>query len=380
MFLNRGLKLIIRGGREVKIGISTIIDFNNYGNRLQNYASQQVIKSFGLVPETLPKVVSNKIKDKVSSLFFLPFVFLYDKSSKKDIVKLNQKLREKKFRDFTNTYINSSKNYVESYEGLKRIAINCDLVITGSDQVWNYNFRPNLDIDFLLFVSKEKRISYAASFGVSEIPIEYQKKYIRYLNNMNYLSVREHAGQRIIKDLTGREAEVLIDPTMMLNKDEWLQIASKPKCAPNKKYLLTYVLGNQTEEFKDFVTQLAKERDLEVLNLLNPHDKDIHCVDPSEFVYLINHADVMITDSFHGAVFSILMETPFVIFERQDSHVSMNSRIDTLVSTFKMESRLSSHIKTVEDVYNINFNHVDEILKYEREKAIRYLKNAFSIE
>ena len=116
-----------------------------------------------------------------------------------------------------------------------------------------------------------------------------------------------------------------------------------------------------------------------LLNLLNPSNKDIHCVDPGEFVYLINEADVMITDSFHGAVFSILMETPFVIFERQDKEVSMNSRIDTLVSTFKMESRLSTHIKSIDDVYNIDFSHIDRILEHEREKAINYLKNAFSM-
>ena len=166
---------------------------------------------------------------------------------------------------------------------------------------------------------------------------------------------------------------------MMLNKGRWLQVASKPKCMPNKKYLLTYVLGNQTEEFKAFISKLAKEKNLEILNLLNPSNKDIHCVDPGEFVYLINEADVMITDSFHGAVFSILMQTPFVIFERQDDHVSMNSRIETLVSTFNMESRLSTHIKSIDDVYNIDFSHIDGILKHEREKAINYLKNAFSI-
>lgn len=364
----------------MKIGISTIIDFDNYGNRLQNYASQQVIKSLGLESETLPKVISFGIKRKFKELVFSLLVYFYDKSSKQDIAKLNQKLREKKFRDFTSRYISASKHYVESYDALKTLESDCNFVVTGSDQVWNYNFRPNLAIDFLQFVSKEKRISYAASFGVSEIPEEHQEKYIRYLNDMNCLSVREHAGQGIIKDLTGKEAEVLIDPTMMLNKAEWLQIASKPKCTPQKKYLLTYVLGNQTEEFKTFVTQLAKEKDLEVLNLLNPYDKDIHCVDPGEFVYLINHADVMITDSFHGAVFSILMETPFVIFERQDECVSMNSRIETLVTTFKMQSRLSSHIKSVEDVYNIDFSYIDEILKRERDKAIIYLKKAFSME
>lgn len=362
----------------MKIGISTIIDFDNYGNRLQNYASQQVIKSFNIDVETLPKVryfsYKNKLKGLIKKLFPKSLC-----SKKEDIVLENQSLRIERFKIFTQKNINMSTTYVTDYRALKKFSNKFDFIVTGSDQVWNYNFRPNLAIDFLQFVPKGKRVSYAASFGVSEIPQQHQEKYIQYLNEMNHLSVREHAGQKIIKDLTGRDSEVLIDPTMMLNKNEWLQVASKPKCMPNKKYLLTYVLGNQTEEFKDFVNQLAKEKGLEVLNLLNPYDKDIHCVDPGEFIYLINHADVMITDSFHGAVFSILMETPFVIFERQDAHVSMNSRIDTLVTTFKMESRLSRHIKSVDDVYSINFSHIDEILKDEREKAICYLKNAFSM-
>lgn len=364
----------------MKVGISTIIDFDNYGNRLQNYASQQVIKSLGVESETLPRVIFCGIKWQLKKLVFPPLVYLYDKSSKKDIAKLNQKLREKRFMDFTNRYINSSKQFIGSYEELKLLSSKYNFVITGSDQVWNYNFRPNLDIDFLQFVNQSQRIAYAPSFGVSSIPKEHVNQYTDYLNDMNFLSVREHAGQKIIKDLTGRDAEVLVDPTMMLSKDEWLNITKKPKCTPNKKFLLTYVLGNQTENFKSFIEKLAKEKDLEILNLLNPNDKYIHSVDPSEFIYLINNADVMVTDSFHGAVFSILMQTPFVIFERQDSNISMNSRIETLVSTFNMESRLSRNIHSVDDVFNISFEHIDGILEYERNKAIQYLKQAFEIE
>ena len=119
----------------MKIGIVTIIDFDNYGNRLQNYATQQVIKSLGLESETLPKVISDTIKEKVSKLIFPPLVFLYEKSGQKDIAKLNQKLRIKRFIEFTDRYINSSQHCVKSYEELKLIASNFDYIITGSDQV-----------------------------------------------------------------------------------------------------------------------------------------------------------------------------------------------------------------------------------------------------
>lgn len=361
----------------MKIGISTIIDNNNYGNRLQNYASQQVLLNMGLQPITVDVIFQNK------------YIF-YSKSFIKNCISGIQRIlnlkneriksqRLRKFKIFTNKFVPNKRMFISNLKNSRSNLKDFDYFITGSDQVWNYNFRPNLDIDFLKFVDKNKRIAYASSFGVSEIPNQYKKQYAEYLNEMNHLSVREHAGQRIIKDLTGRDSEVLIDPTMMLDKIEWLKVTSKPRCMPKKKYLLTYVLGNQTEEFKEFIFKLAKEKNLEILNLLDPLNKDIHCVDPGEFVYLINEADVMITDSFHGAVFSILMETPFVIFERQDKEVSMNSRIDTLVSTFNMESRLSTHIKSIDDVYNIDFSHIDGILKHEREKAINYLKNAFSM-
>lgn len=364
----------------MKIAISTIIDYNNYGNRLQNFASQEVLKLLGYEVETLPQIANYNIRGKIFNRGLSCLVSLNEKIPLINNEKFNQYLREKKFKKFTKKYISMYKEAVCSYHDLGKLSNRYDYIITGSDQVWNYNFRYNLDIDFLQFIESSKRIAYAPSFGISSIPQEYMNKYIHYLNGMKCLSVREHAGQKIIKDLTGREAEVLVDPTMMLTKEEWLNIATKPKCTPNKKFLLTYVLGNQTEDFNLFIEKLAKEKDLDVLNLLDPNDKYIHCVDPGEFIYLINNADVMVTDSFHGAVFSILMQTPFVIFERQDSNISMNSRIETLVSTFNMGSRLSRNINSVDDIFNITFEHVDDILEYERNKAIQYLKRAFEIE
>lgn len=373
----------------MKIGIVTVTGYFNYGNRLQNFAVQKVMKSLELTPETIEVINTLSKKEKIKQTVLLGISLLFsekvvdkynaNKIIKKIYIKKIDRVRERRIYDW------SKKNIVNSK--LKIIDINIpiqldksfDYFVTGSDQVWNPHHIIHHQNYFLNFTKKEKRIAYAASFGINAIPAKYKEDYTKYLNEMNYLSVREDAGQKIIKDLTGRNSEVLIDPTMMLDKAEWLKVSSKPKCMPKKKYLLTYVLGNQTEEFKEFIFKLAKEKNLEILNLLNPSNKDIHCVDPGEFVYLINEADVMITDSFHGAVFSILMETPFVIFERQDKEVSMNSRIDTLVSTFKMESRLSTHIKSIDDVYNIDFSHIDRILEHEREKAINYLKNAFSM-
>lgn len=362
-----------------KIGIITIVDKLNYGNRLQNFAVQHTINKLGYSAETLDNNVYYKRDSSLKFLLKKIICLLYLNSPINGNKMLNNLSKYIKFSNFNFKYINWSSVIIDKNDLNPTYFKEFDCFIIGSDQIWNPYTPFSADISFAAFANSKKRIAFSPSFGCSEIPVKDKEKYTHYLNQIDCLSVREYAGQQIIKDLTGRSAEVLIDPTLMLSKQEWLEIASKPAFISKKKYLLTYVLGNETEEFKKFVKQVAKEKNLQILNLLDPLDKNIHCVDPSEFIYLINNADVMVTDSFHGAVFSIIMKTPFVIFERQDSHVSMNSRIDTLVSTFNMESRLSTHIKSIDDVYNIDFSHIDGILKHEREKAINYLKKAFSM-
>lgn len=379
----------------MKIAVITLTSYDNYGNRLQNFAVQQILKSLGADVETIEvkyidsvkltirmkKVLLYCVSALVSNKFIEKYVPINFK--KKLIFVKNKKLnnyREKQIYNWSNKHIKNSLYKIINNKVCGKLNNEFDFFVTGSDQVWNPYYFTNMEPYFLNFVDLEKRISYAASFGVNDIPKERVSEYKKLLKSMKYISVREEAGKSIVENLTDKEATVVVDPTMLLGKDEWIEVTSKPSCMPDKKYILTYFLGEKNEEYNKFIESLVGEKSLEVIDILDITNKDIYCVDPGEFVYLINHADVMITDSFHGAVFSILMETPFVIFERQDECVSMNSRIETLVTTFKMESRLSSHIKSVEDVYNIDFNHIDEILKYEREKAIRYLKNAFSIE
>lgn len=363
-----------------KIGIITIVDKLNYGNRLQNFAVQHTINKLGYSAETLDSNIYYNRESSLKILLKKMICLLYLNLPIRNNKTLNKLSKYVKFSDFNLKHINWSSVFIDKNDLNPTYFKEFDYFIIGSDQVWNPYSPFSGDISFATFATTSKRIAFAPSFGISNLSAEDKEKYTHYLNQIDYLSVREYAGQQIIKDLTGRSAEVLIDPTLMLSKQEWLEIASKPAFISKKKYLLTYVLGNQTEEFKKFVNQVAKEKNLQILNLLDPLDKNIYCVDPSEFVYLINNADVMVTDSFHGAVFSIIMKTPFVIFERQDSHVSMNSRIETLVSTFKMASRLSCNINSVDDVFNINFEHIDGILEYERNKAIQYLKQAFEIE
>ncbi|WP_079525405.1 polysaccharide pyruvyl transferase family protein [Solibacillus isronensis] len=378
-----------------KIGILTINDYNNYGNRLQNYASQEVLKSFGYSVETivntsnikeneknkLSKAVSkiSIIKNKSFNEFFMHLNKSVNLKIKSTFYKRIYLGRLKAFKGFTKSYIKETDFKIFEDNVPVDLANEYDYFITGSDQVWNPNFRKGSSIDFLTFAPKEKRIAYAPSFGISEIPADYVRNYKIWLSEMEHVSVREVAGAKIIKDLTGRDAAVLVDPTLMLTEEKWLSVSKIPTNKP-KKYLLTYFLGGISKDKKKIILEIAKKNDLEIVNLGQLSNQVAYQAGPGEFINYINSANVFLTDSFHGCVFSILFNTPFIVFDRDGKLPSMNSRIDTLLSTFKLESRLAKNIKTNEQIFEVDYSHVGPILEAERNKAMNYLKTALSVD
>lgn len=366
----------------MKVAILTITNGENYGNRLQNYSVQKVIKSLDLEVETIPNITNqnyinnNSIKQKIKRFLVYNYMNLKGLNS----YKFNNMLRYVKFKNFTNKYINQSEFYISDKSIPNDINKKYDFFICGSDQIWNPEFYFNSEIDFLTFAKKGKRIAYSPSFGISELPKDCKKNYKEWLSGMDYLSVREEAGARIIKELTGKEAQVLLDPTLMLSKNEWLMISNKPKIKKifKNKFILTYFLGDRNSDIDNRINDIAKENNLEIINLLDINDKYIYSVDPSEFIWLIDNCSLMCTDSFHGTVFSLIMKKPFIVFERIGKETSMNSRLETLLNLFKMKNRISKNIKNTE-VFNINFDHVDNIINEERKKTLKYLKKALNI-
>lgn len=382
-----------------KIGIITINDYKNYGNRLQNYATQEVLKSLGCKVET---IVNNPLKKRnIADKFDKARKMSLGELAKKVLQKLRQKLyknnksdeekeievrnktrnesRIKSFRQFTNENISES-SYVISPDNIpSEIGEQYSGFVVGSDQVWNPNFRGGSPIDFLTFAPEYKRFAYSASFGISKLPDKYIDDYRRWLTEMAHISVREDAGAKIVKELTGRYVQVLVDPTLMLNKSQWLSVAKPAKDKPKKQYLLTYFLGDESLESKERINLIAIENKLEIVNMADIDDESRYTADPSEFLDYINSSEIFLTDSFHGAVFSILFEKPFIIFDRVSKIPSMNSRIDTLLTKFDLLDRKSDEIIDNKDVFNIDYSHVPSILAAEREKALDFLKRALEI-
>lgn len=375
-----------------KIGIITINDYKNYGNRLQNYATQEVLKSLGCEAETIvntinkiqhatkliPSVRMNSLEERTRIIFQNIRRKLY-KTTEERKIKIMNAAKKAAFKKFTFEVITETPFVINSNNIPTDLDERYDAFIVGSDQVWNPCLRGVASFDFLMFAQKDKRISYAASFGISKIPEEFFEDYRCWLSEMAHVSVREDAGAKIVKELTGRDALVLVDPTLMLTKEKWLSLAEKATHQPKTPYLLTYFLGDLSLENRERINAIAKETCLEIVSLANIDDEIRYATGPREFLDYINSSEVFLTDSFHGAVFSILFEKAFILFDRTSKSPSMNSRINTLLSKFELLNRKADNIKVGKNIFNVDFSHVPLILEAERKKAIDYLKNALEI-
>lgn len=352
-----------------KVGIITLCDNDNYGNKLQNYAVIKTFEKIGAKAETIwinSAYKGNKIKQLLRLIKRLYYDYIKKHKRRKYFINFNKKLNIKSMYLFENDMKKLNKKY--------------DIFSVGSDQVWNYTYFNNEKVYFLTDSSK-RNISFSASFGTNEVPKKYEKKYQNGLKNFDFISVRENKGKEIVKSLIGKEdVEVLIDPTMMLTDREWSEIARKPKQLKTKKYILNYFLGNLSELRKKEIEKIAKENDCEIINILDENEP-LYYSGPSEFLYLEKNAFLICTDSFHSCVFAILFNRPFIIFDReQDGIPSMNSRIETLLSKFQIENRKYNEMNITTDNLNYNYEKAYDILEKERNKTIAFLNKAIEIE
>lgn len=351
----------------MKFGILTINSKDNYGNRLQNYALQKQLEKYGKTKTIKNKIglyrsnYKKRIKEKL-------------KITIKRLIPLKEYYqREFNFENFERN-IKYSKVLIDKDHIPKRLYKKFDKFIIGSDQVWNPYFKRTSEVDFACFSAPEKVISYAASFGVKDIPIGKREFYIKGLKNVSKISVREDRGAKIVKELTGRKVQVVLDPTLLLDRQDWKNVIKKPRYIPNKKFILTYFLGNVSEERKKKIEELSNNNNLEIVNLGKVEYPKYYIAGPSEFLWYFNNADIIFSDSFHGCIFSIIFDKTFYYMNREDDNVSMNSRIDTLLEKFKLQDRKFINWESISLEHD--YSHVASILEKEKRKSLEFLENA----
>lgn len=356
----------------LKIAINTIVDYSNYGNRLQNYAMQVILEQLGHDVVTLDTKI-NYVPDNKSKFSKILHLIISGQIMHKVLLRKYNKLRKSGFRQFSKQYIKESSFRVSKDTTDFSFDSDIDCYVVGSDQVWNYSFSRFSSRDFISY-SEKPRISYAASFGVSSIPDDLKLIYTDGLKSFNSLSVRERAGVNIIEDLCQRHAELVLDPTLLISQKVWKNLISERK-KYKKKYALVYFLGDISKKDRDYIKLITKESNLEVKQLGYEKDYNLWAADPIEFVNLFSQAELVFTDSFHACVFSIVFKKNFEVFKRQFDGPSMNSRIETLLSDFKLNNQWHMDTKTREI---INYEEVDSILQEKRERSLNYLSTALN--
>ena len=230
------------------------------------------------------------------------------------------------------------------------------------------------ECDFLAFARDNQKISYAASFGVSEIPSEREKEYAENLKTFKAISVREMQGAKIVEELSHRKATVVLDPTLLLDESEWMEVERTPQSCPKDKYVFVYALGDKSNRFKGKIEELREKYEIFDVRAIQKNGKELP-VGPSEFLYLLRNAEVVLTDSFHATVFSIIFHNRFITFNR--SGLNMNSRIESLVELIGIEKCLNKFGDLVCNA-EIDYTNVDTILKEERRKSIEFLEKALN--
>ncbi|MFR9500376.1 MAG: polysaccharide pyruvyl transferase family protein [Rikenellaceae bacterium] len=375
----------------------------NYGSQLQAYATQLVFDKLGVANET---ILIDGLKGEINSAKYQYFLSrIWDINTVKDkfatvkkVVaekvashehKENMATRCSMFNTFSSSMFSLSKYYGSKAE-LSSQAHHYAAFVVGSDQLW---LPSNIAADYytLNFVPKEvPKIALSTSFGVSSLPRKQAEAAGRFLNRLDFCSVREESGKRLIKEVSGRDVPVVCDPTILFTAEQWSEIVPQERFY-NEKYLFCYFLGNNPEQ-RDFVRRVKRATGYKIVQLQHCDEyikSDVGFADltpynvgPVEFVQLIRDAEYVFTDSFHASVFSLLNHKEFFTFRRycNDGVVSTNGRLYSLLSLVGQSERLLKGDEEVgeELAKEINYNSVDNILADLRAFTFDYIKKALA--
>lgn len=365
----------------VKVGIMTMYRIANYGSVFQAYALMTYIKKMGYDCTLINYLFPNNYHKKVQrySVIKTTLVRIYH-----FLIGNPYKKKRKRFEDFYRHYLCETTRQYKSPNELKLTNKLFDVFVTGSDQVWNYS-KVGKDESFMLgFVDDGKKmVSYSSSFSHDYIPEKYAHIYIKCLSRYAHISVREKSGLKIVKELIGKDAECTLDPTFLLGRDEYDKIAVFHEVKINKPFILVYILSyayNPYPYIEAVIEHLHVQTGLDVVavGLSNKSLRNKSWLkrylyaSPSDFLYLYSKADGVITTSFHGTVFSMIYEKPFISVIPS---VTNDNRISNVLSLFNM----TDHILKIGDVLeNCCFKNFVKPANWEQliNQSKLYLKNS----
>lgn len=383
-----------------KIGGVIVSDLNhtNYGSMLQAYATLKTVQNLGYDFRFIKYKKERNILDwlritpglMLSGGFELLRNRLLHKIQlrKYPEYRINNEIRISSTNEFKRKefvpYFKEYKGYKALQEGSKEY----NVVFVGSDQVWRpYGFYSSYWN--LMFVDESiPKFSYSSSYGVSDIPKIQRKGTKRYLERLNFVSVREDKAREIVEKYSNKKAKVVADPTMLFTKEQWEKFATESAIKIDEPYIFCYFLGTR-KDIRYKAKELSEKTGLKIV-IMRHMDEYVEAdeligdyypydINPRDFVKLLMKAEYVCTDSFHGTVFSILMHKKFITFYRVNPKKgnSTHSRVDSLLNKFGLSDRLyKGDITSIQS--EINYRKVDEILEEYRNESMLFLENALS--
>lgn len=376
----------------MRVGLVTLYRGYNYGTSLQAYALKTYIESLGYETDIIWKTEGahsgrdirlEKILRMFKRSIFRPKLLKETiKGYLGNFYNAPSKEIKQKYLDFTEKKLDihalTNKQLREFAASDETLAVVC-----GSDQIWKVNAANVEPMFYLQFVPSYKRIAYAPSFGGASVP-DYNKKIIaNYLKTIPHITVREKSGMKIVKQLTNRNVQSVIDPTLLIDWHEF----KKPV---DDKYILMYFLDEPSDIVLDRIVEIARNKKLKIYAIphrFSKYDKypeiQVKEVGPAEFPSSIANASCIYTDSFHGTAFSVNLNRPFWTFQRNyKSFKSQSSRITDflkLVGLYNQYVLLDQLDGIKIDFPNINYKEVNDVIENQRKISKLYLLNSFNV-
>lgn len=374
-----------------KICVVTWYGLTNYGTNLQAYALLKKLQLLGYEsvmngvitrtvdyrkhPILLLKKIVQKIRKKIKNEFGKAVV---DNNSERE----HDAVQRKIFESFYNeSFPKLNSNGLQEW---KQVCEDYSAFVVGSDQVWNpYYFNPTYMLDFVVDKSNVKKIAYAPSIGVTKIPRKYKYRYKHLLRDFDAVSVREESAKELIADLSPVPVQVVLDPTLLLDQNEWSTFAKPVMGMEPGKYIICYFVGCRSEYWK-YVSEVVEKTGLQAVvlpvkgNVIPEEYMGMYNVGPREFVWLIKNSEMVCTDSFHATVFSIIFHKELYVLKRfsDSSKRSQNDRLYGILKSFQLGDRFIEEDHQFIRSPETDFDLSEAILIKKREESVKFLVQA----
>lgn len=372
-----------------KVAVVNRTNLKNYGSVLQVYALYETVKNLGYDAEVVWETGNlsknydfrpNKMISTGCKLLMNPQLI---KSTFSSVRSVQQQVISNNTVLLFDAFVKENIHrvfYSANKMNKRDVGAMYDKFICGSDQIWSTTTLYVDPLMYLRFAPREKRIAYAPSLGRDYIPNYNRRVMKKYINDIPYVSVREYMGQKLIKELTNRDVPVVLDPTLLLQKAQWDSIKKEPSI--QIEYIVCYFLSTPTEETQNKLIRFLKKCQKKVVALssrLEYVEKEISVeypdCGPQEFIGFISNAEYVLTDSYHGMLFSLIYHRPFCSIEREYGEYDQSSRQLSVLEMIGLGERYChSQDPVVEN--SIDYASVQRKIDTEKTQSLDYLCEA----